>query len=194
MSAPVNPFSVEALSSKALEMLGADMPTADSVLRVAAKLAQLVNKAPGLHGPEKAALVQQVLREILNSSVVRPKLDAAAVDALNVVIDTVVPTALTLIISAGRGEFDLKKPREAILWCCRSAASVAVAAAAAHTAITEKAAAPEQVEAAVVAPAPAPAPAAAPAPEAASDANIPPTESSAPAEPPVETPAAPSTN
>ena len=191
MSAPVNPFSVEALSAKALEILGAEVPTADSVLRVAAKLAQLVNKAPGLHGPEKAALVQQVLREILNSPVVRPKLDAAAVDALNVVIDTVVPTALTLIISAGRGEFDLKKPREALLWCCRSAASVAVAAAAAHTAITEKAVAPEQVEAAV---APAPAPAAAPAPEAASDANIPPTESSAPAEPPVETPAAPSTN
>lgn len=183
--APANPFSVEALSAKALEILGAEVPNADSILRIAAKLAQLVNKAPGLHGPEKAALVQQVLREILNSPIVRPKLDAAAVDALNVVIDTVVPTALTLIISAGRGEFDLKKPREAFLWCCRSAASVAVAAAAAHTAPAEKgpepAAAPEQVEAAVVAP----------APEAAPVANTPPTEST---ETPAPAPAAPSTN
>lgn len=189
VSAPANSFSVEALSAKALEILGAEVPNADSVLRVAAKLAQLVNKAPGLHGPEKAALVQQVLREILNSPIVRPKLDAVAVDALNVVIDTVVPTALTLIISAGRGEFDLKKPREAFLWCCRSAASVAVAAAAAHTAPAEKGpepvASPEQVEAAVVAPAP--------APEAAPVANTPPIESTeTPAHAPA--PAAPSTN
>ena len=188
--APANSFSVEALSAKALEILGAEVPNADSILRIAAQLAQLVNKAPGLHGPEKAALVQQVLRAILNSSIVRPKLDAVAVDALNVVIDTVVPTALTLIISAGRGEFDLKKPREAFLWCCRSAASVAVAAAAAHTTPAEKGpepvAAPEQVEAAVAAPAP-------PAPEAAPVANTPPTESNeTPA--PAPAPAAPSTN
>jgi hypothetical protein len=192
MSAPANPFSVEALSSKALEMLGADMPTADSVLRVAAKLAQLVNKAPGLHGPEKAALVQQVLREILNSPIVRPKLDTAAVDALNMVIDTVVPIALTLIISAGRGEFDLKKlpvPKKAWSWCCRSA--TVVNAVAAHTKIEEKGpdsaevaeAAPEQVEAVSVS-------------EAAPDANIPPIESTAPVAAPAtaEAPAAPSTN
>jgi hypothetical protein len=120
-----SPFSVEALVAKTLEMIGADVPTAVSLLQIAAKLAQLVNKAPNMHGPEKSALVQNVLREILNSPAVRPKLDAETVDKLNVVIDTVVPTALTLIISAGRGEFDLKKlsdPKKVWSWCCRSVA------------------------------------------------------------------------
>jgi hypothetical protein len=45
------------------------------------------------------------------------------------VIDTVLPTTLALIVSAGRGEFDLKKvtPAKAWAWCCTQ--SVAIAAA-----------------------------------------------------------------
>ena len=126
-----NPFSPEALAAKALEKLGASPPTADTILRLAAHLAELVNKAPDLRGPEKAALVQQVLRDIVNMPDARAKMSDEITASLNTVIDTVVPTVLTLIISAGRGEFDLSSPQKAAAsiwsWCCRSAAAVAVA-------------------------------------------------------------------
>jgi hypothetical protein len=128
-----NPFSPEALAAKVLEKLGASPPTAETILRRAAELAVLVNKAPGLKGPEKMALVQRVLRDIVNMPDVRAKgLSDEAVAALNAVIDDIVPTAITLIVSAGRGEFDLKKvtPAKAWAWCCRAATAVAVAASA----------------------------------------------------------------
>ncbi len=182
-SAPANPFSPEALAAKALEHLGADAPTTDSILRVAAQLAVFVNKAPGLHGREKSALVQQVLREVINMPAVRPKLSDEAVSALNVVIDTVLPTTLALIVSAGRGEFDLKKvtPAKAWAWCCTQGVAIAAAVSApkadtvsiakAVTGAVEAAAAEVTVEMP---------PAAAPAPEApvvAEPSNNVPTES-----------------
>lgn len=127
-----NPFSLEALATKALEHLGADAPTTESLLRVAAQIAVLVNKAPGLRGSEKSALVQRVLREVINMPVVRSKLSEEAASALSIVIDTVVPTTLTLIVSAGRGEFDLKKitPAKAWAWCCKHGVAIAVASSA----------------------------------------------------------------
>lgn len=144
-------FTPEALAAKALEKLGADAPTADSILRVAAYLAELVNKAPGLRGSEKAALVQRVLRDIVAMPAVRAKLSDDAATALNIVIDTVVPTALTLIISAGRGELDLKNPQAVassfLAWCCRSVSVVAAASAP-----------PKAADTATEATAPAPAP------------------------------------
>ena len=184
MSVAVNPFTPEALAAKVLEKLGADAPTGDSILRIAAHLAELVNKAPGLHGPEKAALVQQVLRDVIAMPAVRAKLSDDATNTINIVIDTVVPTALTLLISAGRGEFDLKKPRETLFWCCRSAASLAVAVAVAsqpqqaHTAPTVTA---EEVKVEV----PAPLAVAVPLPLAAPVSSSAPTESieTSPAEP-----------
>jgi hypothetical protein len=154
----VNPFTPEALAAKVLEKLGADALTSDSILRLAAHLAELVNKAPGLHGAEKAALVQQVLRDVIAMPAVRAKLSDDATNTINIVIDTVVPTALTLLISAGRGEFDLKKPRETLFWCCRSAASLAVAVAVAsqpqqaHTAPTVTAVTPVTAVAPVTTP------------------------------------------
>ena len=142
-------FTPEALAAKALEKLGADTLTADAILRLAAHLAELVNKAPGLRGPEKAALVQRVLRDIVSMPAVRAKLSDDAATALNTVIDTVVPTALTLIISAGRGEFDLKNPQAAaasfLSWCCRAVSVVAAPKVAdTVTAVTEPAPAPAQ--------------------------------------------------
>ena len=179
ISTPVpipNPFSPEALAAKALEKLGADVPTADTILRLAAHLAELVNKAPGLHGPEKAALVQRVLRDVLAMPAVRAGLSDDAASALNIVIETVVPTALTLIISAGRGEFDLSSPQKAAAsvwsWCCTHGVAVAAAVAAPKkadtaTVATVPAAASEEVRPEV--------------PVAAPAASIAPTESSAPA-------------
>lgn len=178
-----NPFSPEALVAKALEKLGADAPTADSILRLAAHLAELVNKAPGLHGSEKAALVQRVLRDVLAMPAVRARLSDDAVSALNTVIDTIVPTALTLLISAGRGEFDLSSPQKAAAsvwsWCCTHGVAVAAAVAA-----------PKKADTATITMAPAPASVASapeevrpevPAPVAAPAASSAPTESSAPA-------------
>lgn len=122
MSAPAaattpNPFSSETLAAKVLEKLGASPPTADTILRSSAELAVLVNKTPGLKGPEKMALVQHVLRDIVNMPDVRSKLSDETIAVLNGVIDTIVPTTLTLIVSAGRGEFDLKKV-VSWSWCC----------------------------------------------------------------------------
>ena len=175
-----NPFSPEVLVVKVLAKLGADALTGDSILRLATHLAELVNKAPGLHGSEKAALVQQVLRDVIAVPAVRAKLSDDAANTINIVIDTVVPTVLTLIISAGRGEFDLKKPREALLWCCRSAASVAVAVAASqsqvHTAPAVTVVKPEEVKVE----APAPLAVAVPLPVAAPVASSVPTESTVP--------------
>lgn len=125
-----NPFSPEALAIKVLEKLGASPPTAETVLRRAAELAVLVNKAPGLSGAEKLALVQRVLRDIVNMPDMLVKgLGDKAVAELNNVIDTIVPTTISLIVSAGRGEFDLKKVVPTVVaawspWCCRAISTV----------------------------------------------------------------------
>lgn len=185
-----NPFSPEVLAAKALEHLGADAPTTESLLRVAAQMAVLVNKAPGLHGPEKSALVQRVLREVINMPAVRSKLSDEAASALILVIDTVVPTTLTLIVSAGRGEFDLKKitPAKAWAWCCKHGVAIAVAASASEkqdpkvgtasivTAVSDAVAAVAAEVTVDVAAAPAPAP----APVVAESASSAPTESANP--------------
>jgi hypothetical protein len=140
----INPFSSAALAAKALEKLGSDAPTTDSILRVAAYLAELVNKAPGLHGAEKTALVQQVLRDIISVPAVRAKLNDDTFNSLTIAIDMIVPTALALIISAGRGELDLRKPATIWKWCC-DAASVSVSAPAAAPAAAAPASAVDTV-------------------------------------------------
>lgn len=165
--------TLESLVAKAADVLGADIPSADNLLRIASQLAQMVNNLPDLRGAEKAAMVQQALRDLLKVPAVREKLSEEAAAALTPVIDTVVPTVLTLIVSAGRGEFDLKKVKaEAVsaisMWCCRQA----------HTVIATT------VPAQPSAPAPAPAPALAPAPAPADDTSSAPKESTeSPAEP-----------
>jgi len=178
-------FTPEALAAKALEKLGADAVTSDTILRLAAHLAELVNKAPGLRGPEKAALVQRVLRDIVSMPAVRAKLSDDAATALNTVIDTVVPTVLTLIISAGRGELDLKNPQVAaasfLSWCCR-AVSVVAAPKAADTVTAVTAPAPAQAppvvaeEVRVEEAAPAAAASSAPTESSATPASAPPAQ------------------
>lgn len=113
----------------ALKELGADVPTTQSVLRIAVVLAEAANRLPRLAGREKLDLVLQTLRGVLATPAVRDRIPEEARAPLTLVIDTVVPETLALVIEAGRGRFDLKKPSVGCLaklgaLLCRSAAAV----------------------------------------------------------------------
>ena len=118
----------------ALKELGADPPTTQSIIRLAATLAQAVNRWPGLKGPQKLETVLAVLREVLEMEVIRGKLKPEERTVLRVMVDTVVPETVTLLVAAGRGEFDLRKPTPGCLATvcaalCRTGAAVATAVA-----------------------------------------------------------------
>lgn len=117
----------------ALKELGADAPTTQSILRLAATLAQTINRWPGLSGKEKLEMVLKTLREVLEMEAIRGKLSAQEAAILRATVDTVVPETLTLLVAAGRGEIDLRKPTPgcAAALCgflCRSGAAIAIAA------------------------------------------------------------------
>ena len=84
--------------------------TAQSFLRLAVRLATEINKEISLKGTMKLAQVQGVLRMALDEPVVREKLSPELVASLTVMIDTVVPEAITLVVQASRGLISLKKP------------------------------------------------------------------------------------
>jgi hypothetical protein len=94
----------------ALEKLGADTPTTQSILRISVDIAQAVNKSKDLKGAEKMALVQQTLRALLATPALKEKLSEDATTQINTVINDVVPPTITLVIEAGRGHYDFKKP------------------------------------------------------------------------------------
>lgn len=138
-------------------------PTVESVMRLSVKLAQAANGLQGLKGSEKLSLVLSTLRETLNDPLVKEKMGAEEHAKLIALVDTVIPETLALVIAAGRGEIDLRKPslgclaRFASLFCRVATALTAPAAAAA----APKAPAPVDVSGSPVTPAPT-APAAAP--------------------------------
>ena len=122
-------MATDQLLQIALREFGADVPTTQTVLRVAVLLAEAANRLPNLHGREKLDLVLQTLRGVLATPAVRDRIPEEARAPLTLVIDTVVPETLTLVIEAGRGKFDLKKPSLGCLaklgaLLCRSAAAV----------------------------------------------------------------------
>jgi hypothetical protein len=126
--------SVTPLVEIALKELGTDAPTTQSIVRLSATLAQAVARWPGLKGSQKAEMVVGALRELLGVEQIRGKLSAEEQAALRVVVDTVVPETLTLLVSAGRGEFDLRKPTPGCMAAlaaalCRTGAAIAVVAA-----------------------------------------------------------------
>lgn len=121
---------IEALVKLAVAKLGADTPTAQSLLRLAVVLAQDANKLPGLKGKERLELVLSALRETLAVPTVKEKIGPDAEKILKDVIDNVIPETITLVVEASRGGFSLKKPT---VGCVASLAAVlcrAVAAAA----------------------------------------------------------------
>ena len=109
-------------------------PTVESVMRLSVKLAQAANGLQGLKGSEKLSLVLSTLRETLNDPLVKEKMGAEEHAKLIALVDTVIPETLALVIAAGRGEIDLRKPslgclaRFASLFCRVAAAAAAAAA------------------------------------------------------------------
>lgn len=143
---------------------GLKEPTTASVLRVTVKLAEAVNKLPGLKGAERLDLVLKTLREVLALPEVAAKLTPEAKAAIYKVVDEIVPETLTLVIDAGRGRFALKKPSVSCVAAlaallCRTVAAAAPAgsqlaavAAKAETVAETVEAATSQKESAVAAP------------------------------------------
>jgi hypothetical protein len=103
-------MSAAALTQLALTELGADAPTTATIMRVAARLAASVNSWPGLRGSEKQQVVLSTLREVLTSEAIRSRMGPAAHATLLATLDTVVPETLALVVAAGRGEIDVRKP------------------------------------------------------------------------------------
>lgn len=136
--------SHSALLQIALKQFGADVPTTQSVLRVSVILAEAVNKNKDLGGRAKMDLVVQTLRDVLALPEVALRIPEDARGPLRIVIDIVVPEALSLVIEAGRGHFDLKKPsigclaRLCGLTCRRAGAHVGGGVGAALTAVAVK--------------------------------------------------------
>lgn len=117
------------LVAAALREFGTDTPTTQSVMRVAVSLAATVNRLPGLRGREKADLVLAALRQALNTSPLKERIPDATRAALLATVDTVVPETLNLVVAAGRGELDFRRPSVGCLAAiaaalCRSAAAV----------------------------------------------------------------------
>jgi hypothetical protein len=126
--------SVTPLVEIALKELGAETLTTQTVLRLSATLAQTVARWPNLSGRQKGEMVVGALRELLGVEQIRGKLSMEEQAALRVVVDTVVPETLTLLVAAGRGEFDFRKPTPGCMAAlaaalCRTGAAIAVAAA-----------------------------------------------------------------
>jgi hypothetical protein len=94
----------------ALSKIGADTPTTQTILRVGVDIAQAVNKSKDLKGAEKMALVQQTLRNVIEVPSIKEKLSDDNKTQLTTVINDVVPPSITLVIEAGRGHYDFKKP------------------------------------------------------------------------------------
>lgn len=117
------------LVAAALREFGADTPTTQTIMRVAVSLAATVNRLPGLRGREKADLVLGALRQALNTPALKGRIPAEAHAALLATVDTVVPETLNLVVAAGRGELDFRRPSVGCLAgiaaaLCRSAAAV----------------------------------------------------------------------
>ena len=136
--------SPSALLQIALKQFNADVPTTQSILRVSVILAEAVNKNKDLSGRAKMDLVVQTLRDVLAVPEVAARIPEDARGPLKVVIDIVVPETLSLVIEAGRGQFDLKKPsvgclaRLCGLTCRRAGARVGGGVGAALTAVAVK--------------------------------------------------------
>ncbi len=100
----------DALLQSVIQRFSISQPTVQLLMRVGADLAQQVNRLPGMKGREKLELVQHILREALRFPAVKEKIPADLFSALLSAVEDIIPEAITLIVSAGRGDFSFKKP------------------------------------------------------------------------------------
>lgn len=105
----ITEMAAQCLQQIALTELAGGVTT-QSFLRLAVRLATEINKEPGLKGSMKLAQVQGVLRMALAEPVVSEKLSPELVASLTMMIDTVVPEAITIAVQVSRGEISFKKP------------------------------------------------------------------------------------
>lgn len=122
-------MNVESLKAMALAQLGADVPTAQNLMRIAVALAQDVNKATQLSGREKLDHVMRALRGLLTEKAVTDRVPAAELAVLQNVVRDVIPETISLVVEASRGAFQLKKPS---VGCVARVASLLCRQIAAH--------------------------------------------------------------
>jgi hypothetical protein len=127
----MDPTLLQSLIATGITKLGADAPTAQSLIRLAVALAQDANKFQGIKGRDRLDLVLKALREVLTTTAINQKIPPEVLKGLREVIDTIIPETITLVVDASRGSFDLKRPSvgcvaSLLALFCKSAAAVAV--------------------------------------------------------------------
>jgi hypothetical protein len=126
--------TLQPLIQQGLAALGADVPTAQSLMRLAVALAQDVNRMPGLKGRERLEIVIKILREVLATPAIATRIPAEVKPVLDNVVEQIIPETLTLVVGASRGEFSLQRPsvgcvaRLGALFCQTAAAVVGTGA------------------------------------------------------------------
>jgi hypothetical protein len=123
------------LAVQAQTFLGTRPWTVSLVLQTGAHLAQAVQRFPGLSGQQKSSLVCQTILQLLEDGekADRERLKESTPQAeptipweeCKRVVATVLPATLTLLVSAARGEIDLRKPSGWANLCCFAAAAFA---------------------------------------------------------------------
>jgi hypothetical protein len=115
------------IKAEALKFVGDKAWTGELALRLGAHLAQLVNGDDRLSGSQKCELVCQTILALLDDvekagkehlAESTEKVDSIVhLDEIRNLVRNHLPVTLNLIVSAARGEFDLKKLRKAGVGC-----------------------------------------------------------------------------
>jgi hypothetical protein len=122
------PVTAEDLLQQAIQRFQLTGVNTQTLLRSATDLAQQVNQIHDLRGREKMEIVQQTLRDALQHPTIRQSVTPELYVILMNTIKHVIPEAITLIINAGRGEFNFKKPSVGCIFSLLSCFGTAAAA------------------------------------------------------------------
>lgn len=117
----MDPAVIEKVYQSAKETLGADHLSPANVLNLTVSLMEGVEKYRNLDGPQKKALVIDVIKRLLDET------DMSSDDnrALDTIIDLTVPVAIDVIVSATHGSVHINRLRDRLalcplLKCCKS--------------------------------------------------------------------------
>ncbi len=89
------------------------------LLSLTAKIMELVERSPGLQGFEKKQVVIEVVKKLVDETDLSEE-DNAKVD---VIIETTLPMAIDVIVSASRGAFNLNNLRTKLRKLCACTSS-----------------------------------------------------------------------
>ncbi len=122
------PITAEDLLQQVIQRFQLTGVNTQTLLRSATDLAQQVNQFRDLKGREKMEIVQRTLRDALQHPTIRQAVTPELYVILMNTIKHVIPEAITLIINAGRGEFNFKKPSVGCIFSLLSCFGTAAAA------------------------------------------------------------------